>query len=667
MTRPAPDLSPDQQNLIRDAVNALRALSFDAVEKAKSGHPGMPMGAADLAFVLWTKFLRHDPSRPNWIDRDRFVLSAGHGSALLYSLLHLTGYREFTIEELKKFRQWGARTAGHPEYGLAPGIETTTGPLGQGVANAVGMAIARQMLAARVNTDGAQLITHTVWCLCSDGDLMEGVAAEACSLAGHLQVGTLVLIYDDNGISIDGSTELSFSGENVDQRFESYGWHVQAIDGHDHAAIEAALLAARQDPRPSIIRARTTIGFGAPTKQGTAGVHGSPLGAEETAAARQALGWQHPPFHVPDNVRAVYAASVAANRESVRQWETNAQRFPAQAARLRAMVEGDLPIDLAASLPTFDKSMATRKAGEAALNAIAARVPQLVGGSADLTGSTNTFIKGAGVIQKGDFSGRNFHWGVREHAMAGICNGIALHGGFIPYGASFLVFTDYCRPSIRLSALMGLRVIHVMTHDSIFLGEDGPTHQPIEHLEALRAIPDLNVLRPDLSEVGQAWIAALRHHGPSIISLTRQNLPVLNNPGAAEGVARGAYIVAEAAQAPAVAPELIIIATGSELHLATGAAEALAAEGRRVRVVSMVSEFLFDQQTQDYQRAVLMPGVKRLAVEAGCTRGWRRWVGLEGDVVGIDTFGRSAPAEKLAEEFGFTVDNVVKRARTLLG
>jgi len=669
MTVPDSQLPPAQQSLVREAVNAIRALSFHAVEKANSGHPGLPMGAADMAYVLWTKFLKHDPSAPQWPNRDRFVLSAGHGSMLLYSLLHLTGYADMTLEEIQNFRQWGARTAGHPEYGHASGIETTTGPLGQGVGNAVGMALAAAMLAERVNTTDAKLVDHRIFCLCSDGDLMEGVSAEACSLAGHLQLPGLVLLYDDNGISIDGSTELSFNGEDVAARFRAYGWFAQHIDGHDHAAIAQAIQGALDQPKPAIICARTLIGFGAPNKQGSEKVHGSPLGAKEIEATRERLGWTYPPFVVPQAVYDHYRQSTERGRKAHAAWKETLTKRPEAAAKLRTFLDRQMPADLAAVLPApaVGKGIATRKSSEAVIQALAPRVPSLVGGSADLTGSTNTYIAGSPAVNRGQFVGRNIHWGVREHGMASVMNGMALHGGFIPYGATFLVFTDYCRPSIRLAALMGQQVIHVMTHDSVFLGEDGPTHQPVEHLEALRVIPRLNVMRPDPSETGLAWVAALQHrNGPTVLVLSRQNIPTLANPGAPQGVARGGYIMREG-KGGASKLDLVILATGSELPLAVSAAEVLETEGRSVRVVSMVSEYFFRQQDAAYRASVLPAGVPRLAVEAGCTRGWRTWVGDGGSVVGIDDFGHSAPAERLAVELGFTVENVSAQGRSLIG
>jgi len=651
----------------RDMANALRALAMDAVEKAQSGHPGMPMGMADVATVLFARFLRFDPSAPDWPDRDRFVLSAGHGSMLLYALLHLTGYEDMTLDQLKSFRQLGSRTAGHPEYGHAKGIETTTGPLGQGISNAVGMALAERLLAARY---GREAVDHWTYVLASDGDLMEGVSHEACSLAGHLRLGKLIVLYDDNGISIDGPTELSYSDDAL-ARFAAYGWHALRIDGHDPQEITRAIEAARADPRPSLIACRTIIGFGAPNKQGTAATHGAPLGEAEIAAARERLGWPHPAFLVPEEVVAAWRAVGAKGRALRAAWQ---QRVETLEPGLRAAFErtqaGELPawsealVAFKAKLAEERPTWATRKASEETLKILTQAIPELVGGSADLTGSNNTKTASTPPVSASDASGRYLHYGVREHGMAAIMNGIALHKGLIPYGGTFLVFSDYCRPSIRLSALMGQRVIYVMTHDSIGLGEDGPTHQPVEHLAALRAMPNLWVLRPaDAVETAECWALAIaRRDGPALLVLTRQNLPAVRTSHTADNLsARGAYVLAEADGPRA----LTLLATGSEVHLALLARERLQAEGVPVAVVSLPCFELFERQGAAYRTEVLGTA-PRIAIEAASPFGWTRYVAGEEDVVGMTTFGASAPYQALYQHFGITVEAIVDRARAKL-
>ena len=648
--------------------NAIRALSMDAVEQAKSGHPGMPMGMADVATVLFTSFLRFDPAAPDWPDRDRLVLSAGHGSMLLYALLYLTGYPDLSIGELQNFRQLDARTAGHPEYGAAAGIETTTGPLGQGFANAVGMAIAERRLRDQF---GADLVDHRTYCILGDGCLMEGISHEAASMAGHLQLGKLVALFDDNGISIDGPTSLAVSDDHL-ARFEAYGWHVAAVDGHDPAAISAAIAAANAvDDRPSLIAARTTIGYGAPNKGGTAGAHGAPLGADEIAHARKALDWPHPPFEIPDDILVAWRA--AGQRGNAEREAWNGRLAAADETRRRAWEAaiGD-DIDPAANraiarhieaLLTEPPTIATRVASQRALEAIAPVLPTLVGGSADLTGSNNTRTAGHVSLDQDHPGGNYLYFGVREHAMAAAMNGMALHRGVIPYGGTFLVFSDYCRPAIRLAALMEIRVIFVLTHDSIGLGEDGPTHQPIEHLAALRAIPNLNVYRPaDAVETAECWQAALATPGtPSVIALSRQNLPPLRTGAAAENLsALGGYVLQES---EAGARAVTIIATGSEVALATAARAALEADGIGTAVVSMPCVERFMAQDAGYRDAVLAPGSARVVVEAGIRQSWDRLLGDAGQFVGMDGFGASAPGAALFERFGITATAVVDKAR----
>ena len=652
--------------LDRLTANTIRFLAADAVEKAQSGHPGMPMGMADIATVLWLRFLRYQPNDPNWPDRDRFVLSNGHGSMLLYSMLHLAGY-DLPLSELQRFRQIGSRTPGHPEHGVTVGVETTTGPLGQGFGNAVGLALAQKMLAARVGDAQFSPATWRVFGFCGDGDLMEGVASEAASLAGHWGLGNLVFVYDANRISIEGSTDLAFT-EDVGARFLAYGWHVDHVDAHEPEAVEAALeRAVLEKERPSLIVARSHIGYGAPKKQDSREAHGEPLGAEELAGAKQALGWpESPSFLVPDEVRERFAARAAELRPDYERWQRDfaawRARDPGGAKLWDALTSRAVPADLLETLvakaPTG--AAATRAHGNAVLQQAAALVPALAGGSADLEPSTKTAIKGSPAIRKGDFSGRNFHFGVREHGMAAIANGMALSGAFIPYGSSFLIFTDYCRPAIRLSALMKQQVIWVFTHDSVFLGEDGPTHEPIEQLSSLRLIPNLLVIRPaDGPETAAAWGTALaRRDGPTLLALTRQNLPPLERPAGwtAADLARGGYVLREA-----TGDTVTLIATGSEVSLAVDAAKWLEAKGRSVRVVSMPAPQRFLEQDAAWRDRVLPPGGRRVSIEAAATGLWRGLVGDNGLTIGIDTFGESAPLAQIREHFGFTPEKVGER------
>ncbi|HEX9123722.1 MAG TPA: transketolase, partial [Actinomycetota bacterium] len=649
-------------------INTIRALAIDAVERANSGHPGMPLGAAPAAFVLWTRFLRHNPADPAWSDRDRFVLSAGHASMLLYALLHLTGY-DLPLDEIRRFRQWGSRTPGHPEHSLTAGVETTTGPLGQGFANAVGMALAERMMADRFNLPELEIVDHNTYVLCSDGDMMEGVASEAASLAGHLGLGKLICLYDDNDISIDGPTDLSF-GENVGQRFEAYRWHVQHVeDGNDLEALELAIGAAREEPeRPSMIVVATHIGFGAPTKQDTAAAHGAPLGADEVAGWRARHGWPDAEFFVPDVARRRFGqvAEQGAALESswLRRFDRWVGAAPGLALEWSRTMARSLPADLEAHLPDLrgEEKMATRKASGKILAALAPAIPELVGGSADLTESNNTALPTEQSFTRGR-PGRYVHFGVREHAMGAILNGMSLHGGLRPFGGTFLIFSDYMRPSIRLAALMNQPVIYVFTHDSVALGEDGPTHEPVEQLASLRAVPNLVVLRPaDAAETTEAWKVALeRSDGPTAIVLTRQDVPVLDRDrfAPASGLASGAYVLGETGAlsggAPDLAPDLILIATGSEVALAVSAAEMIAADGIGCRIVSMPSWELFERQPASYREAVLPHSIRaRVAVEAGGPHGWHRWVGEHGRIVALDRFGASAPGATVMAELGFT-------------
>ncbi|MEQ8818893.1 MAG: transketolase [Sumerlaeia bacterium] len=652
---------------LEKAALAIRSLSIDAIEASDSGHPGLPMGCAEAASLIYLNHLRYDPKRPDWPNRDRFVLSAGHGCMLLYSLLHLAGYG-LDKKEIENFRQLGSKTPGHPEYGHTVGVETTTGPLGQGAGNAVGMGLAGLMLGDRFGKD---LVDYHVYAICSDGDMMEGVSGEACSFAGHHQIGNLIFLYDDNNISIEGRTDITFKGENVGKRYEAYGWHVQhEVDGHDFEALNAAIEAAKADPRPSLIVMQTTIGKGSPNKADTPGIHGSPLGADEAKLTKEALGIPlDQPFWVPQEAYAAYEARAKEGAALSAAWD-EALRASSKRAEFEAFLR-KAPVDLKPHRPKAEpgKSAATRKTAGAAENAYAPHVPWLVGGSADLAPSTNTLIKDTTAVKAGDFSGRNIHFGVREHGMGAICNGLAV-SGFKPFGATFLQFSDYMRASVRLSALMKLPCVWIYTHDSIFLGEDGPTHQPVEHVAALRAIPRLTVIRPaDADEAAVAWeVAIAKHDGPVALILTRQNLPNLDRGdgklAAADGLERGGYVLRP--EKDGRQPELILIATGSEVHICAAAAEKLEAAGKSVRVVSMPSVELFEAQDTAYRDQVLPPTVrKRLVVEAGVPMGWSRYATEDGAILGIDTFGESAPAEELAKHFGFTAENVVKRAELL--
>ena len=657
------------------AINTLRFLSADAVQKANSGHPGLPMGAAAMAYTLWVRHLRFNPRNPDWPDRDRFILSGGHGSMLLYSLLHLSGY-DLPLEQLQNFRQWGSLTPGHPEAGLTPGVEVTTGPLGQGFANGVGMAIAAAHLAACYNRPDFEVVDHFIYAIVTDGDLMEGVASEAASLAGHLRLGRLVYLYDDNHISIDGSTDLAFT-EDRTARFAAYGWHVQSVsDGNDVEAIDAAIQKAKADPRPSLIAVRTHIGYGLPTRQDTSKAHGEPPGEAELAGAKDNLGWpQEPRFFIPEDVLLHYRQCVQEGAEMEASWqakmESYRQAYPGEAAELQRRLAGELPADWDAGVPVFPadaKGLATRAASGKILNALAARVPELIGGSADLEPSNKTWITGSPAFQADTPEGRNFHFGVREHGMGAIVNGMARHGGVIPYGATFLIFSDYMRPAIRLSALSGYASIWIFTHDSIGLGEDGPTHQPVEQLAALRAIPNLVTIRPaDANETAEAWkVAMARRNGPTLLALTRQNVPTLDRDlyTQANELQRGAYVLADIGES---SPEIILMASGSEVSLIVGAGARLAAEGVNVRLVSFPSWELFEAQPQSYRDHILPPGIKaRLAVEAGVAQGWERWVGDEGKVLSIERFGASAPYQTLYAQFGLTVENVMVQANALI-
>jgi transketolase len=658
------------------AVDTIRTLAIDAVEKANSGHPGMPLGAAPMAHVLWTRHLKVDPSAPDWPDRDRFVLSAGHGSMLLYALLHLAGFG-LTIDELKAFRQWGSRTPGHPEFGMTPGVEATTGPLGAGLSNSVGMAISERLLAATFNRPGFELVGHYSYGLLGDGCLMEGVAAEAASLAGHLALGKLIYLYDDNHVTIEGSTSLAFT-EDVGARFEAYGWQVLTVaDGNDLGAIDRALAAARAETKkPSLIKVRTTIGYGSPHKAGTAECHGAPLGAEEVRLTKEALGWPaDSSFLVPQAVTELYGEVAAAGKNAHAEWAAlfadYREAYPELAKQWDEAIAGSLPDGWADGLPQFaaGERVATRSASGKVLAALAKALPTLIGGSADLAPSNNTYMAGFGDFQSGSPEGRNLHFGVREHAMGGIINGMAYHGGLFPFGATFFIFSDYMRPAMRLAALSHLPVTFVFTHDSVALGEDGPTHQPIEHLASLRAMPNLTVIRPcDATETVIAWQAALENRsGPTALVLSRQTLPVLDRSvlGGASGLLRGGYVLRDA---PGGKAQALIIATGSEVHIALEAAEMIGQSGVEVRVVDMPSWELFDAQGAEYKESVLPKAISaRVAIEAGATLGWERYVGGEGVVIGLDHFGASAPADVLYKEFGLTADNVVAGVLALVG
>ncbi len=678
------DVTPDLDQL---CINTIRALAIDAVQQAESGHPGLPLGTAPLAYVLWTRFLRHNPKNPKWENRDRFLLSAGHGSMLLYSLLYLSGY-DLSLDEIKRFRQWGSKTPGHPEYGLTPGVEITTGPLGQGLANGVGMAIGAAHLAAQFNKDEFPVIDHNVYAIVSDGDLMEGVASEAASLAGHLKLGKLIYLYDDNHVTIEGFTDLAFS-ESVSQRFESYGWHTLTVeDGNDLEAIEAAIREAQSvGSKPSLISVKTTIGYGMPTA-GTRKAHSDAPGEEAVRETKRHLGWpEEKQFYVPDEALAHFRRSIERGVQQEAEWNALVSKYEAKFPELgrqwRVMMSGELPEGWESHLPTFEnaKPMATRAASGEVINALAPHLPMLIGGSADLGPSNNTDIKDSGSFEAGSYGGRILHWGIREHAMGSTLTGISLNGGLIPFGGTFMCFSDYMRPAIRLAALSEVQVIYVFTHDSIGLGEDGPTHQPIEHLAALRAIPHVFVIRPaDPHEVREAWrIAILRRHAPTALALTRQKLSLIDRSvyASAEGLRRGAYILAEsddfrtASRSERVAvgqqAQLILIATGSEVSLALEAHEALQKESIATRVVSMPCWELFEEQPEGYRNQVLPPAVTaRLAVEAGVRQGWDRYVGPSGDVICLDRFGASAPGDVAMRELGFNVDNVLKHARRLL-
>jgi len=648
--------------------NAIRALSMDAVQRANSGHPGMPMGMADAATTLFSDFLRFDPDWPDWPDRDRFVLSAGHGSMLLYSLLHLTGYADMTMEELKRFRQLGSRTPGHPEYGAAPGIETTTGPLGQGIATAVGMALAERMQNARYGDD---IVDHRTWVIAGDGCLMEGISHEAASMAGHFKLGKLIVLFDDNSISIDGPTDLAVNADQI-ARFAALGWHTARADGHDEQSLRTALTAACDDSRPSLVACRTVIGFGAPNKQGTAATHGAPLGEDEIAAARKELDWPYPPFEIPDHIVAAWREKAGRGRGQSRAW---LQRLRALDDTTRAAWDRDRNGDtsaLADAMAAYKKTLvaekpawATRKASQEALEIVNAALPMTAGGSADLTGSNNTKTKDLPVVTPEDFSGRYLHYGVREHGMAAAMNGLALHGGVIPYGGTFLVFTDYLRPALRLSALMKQRVVYVMTHDSIGLGEDGPTHQPVEHLASLRAMPNVLTMRPaDAVETAECWEVALNNaDGPSVIALSRQGVPAVRLTDSDENLcARGAYEMVPADGTAAVT----LFATGTEVSVALEAREALATLGHAARVVSVPSWELFAAQPADYRTAVLGRGGLRVAIEAGVAQGWERFIGEDGLFFGMDNFGESAPAKDLYAHFGIAAAKIADRVAAAL-
>ncbi len=685
-----PDLTAQTDfALAQRSIDTIRALTVDATQASGDGHPGMPMGSAGMGYTLFAQAMRYNPKDPKWPNRDRYVQSAGHGSMLIYSLLHLTGY-DLPMEELKRYRQWGSRTPGHPEYGHTAGVETTTGPLGQGISTAVGMALAEAHLAARYNRPGFEVVDHFTYVIASDGDLMEGISSEASSFAGHHGLGKLIVLYDDNGISIDGSTGITFT-EDVPARYRAYGWHVQEVDdGNDVGALTQAIAAARNEPaRPSFIAVRTVIGYGSPHLAGTSKVHGSVLGEEEAAATKENLGIDWPAFTVPEDVLTHMRGAVERGARDQAEWEAMFERYraahPELAAEFERVMVGELPAGFDQDLPSFPvgKSLATRKASHDAINVLAKRMPELVGGSADLAGSNYTDIEGETAMRAGDYAGRIIHFGIREHSMAAIGNGLILHGGLRPFVATFLIFSDYLRPALRLSALMGQGVVYDFTHDSIGLGGDGPTHQPIGELMALRMMPDLDVIRPaDANETSQAWAHAIasRSH-PTAFALTRQNVPNLDVPAGA--VARGAYVLAEAGAAGGLAeggagatagqpseaadPELLLIGTGSEVQLCLAARDVLEAEGVRTRVISMPSMEIFERQEPDYKEAVLPAGVRaRVTVEAGATLGWERYAGDLGEIIGVDRFGASAPGDVVMREYGFTAEHVVEAARRTL-
>ena len=677
--------------LDNECINALRFLSVDAVQKADSGHPGMPMGAASMAYVLWTRFLKHNPANPGWFDRDRFVLSPGHGSMLLYSLLHLTGY-DLSLEQIKRFRQWGSMTPGHPERGVAPGVETTTGPLGQGFGNGVGLAMAEAHLAACYNRPGAEIVNHFTYGIVSDGDLMEGVSSEAASLAGHLKLGKLIYLYDDNRVTLSAGTDITFTEDRA-RRFEAYGWHVQSVaDGNDLVAIDAALRAARAEPqRPSLILARTHIGYGAPDKQDSFESHGSPLGVDEVRLAKQNLGWPTEPlFYIPEKAGKHFRKAIERGKSAETEWSDGfsaySRAFPDLAKAFQQVMIDELPDGWDRDIPVFpadEKGMATRVAAGKVMNAVAVRLPALIGGSADLNPSTHTALSGLGDFEPAgvtvpdkqgavdgvwSYAGRNIYFGVREHGMGAILNGLAAHAGIVPFGATFLIFSDYMRPAIRLAAMMKLHAIYVLTHDSIALGQDGSTHQPVEQLAGLRAVPGLTVIRPgDANETAVAWRVALEAGDhPVALILTRQNVPTLDRTqcAAADGLRRGAYVLADA---PNGKPNVILIASGSEVGLIMAARQTLQEHNVMARVVSMPSWELFNAQPRSYRDHVLLPSVRaRLAVEAGASQGWHRYVGDGGDVLGVDRFGASAPGDIVMREYGFTAENICKRAQVLL-
>lgn len=678
------------EQLTELSINAVRFLAVDAIEKAHSGHPGLPMGGAAMTYVLWMRHLKHNPANPKWVDRDRFVLSAGHGSMLLYAMLHLTGY-DLSLEDIKEFRKWGSKTPGHPEFPHTPGVEVTTGPLGQGISNAVGMAIAEAYLSARYNQPDKKIVDHYTYTIAGDGDLMEGVSAEACSLAGHLGLGKLIVLYDDNNISLAGSTNLSFT-EDVGKRFEAYGWHILEVkDGNDTDAIDRALRSAKAEKnRPSILSVRTQIGYGAPTKAGRYQSHGAPLGEEEVKKAKENLGWPvDQDFFVPGEVLKHMRGALDSGRERESQWNSSFEGYsvacPDLAAEFERIMKGELPEGWDAEMPVYDKDardVSTRKVSESVMQSLASFMPELIGGTADLNPSTLAWVKGYGDFQNPDdapdgvqgsaggewsYKGRNIHYGVREHAMGAITNGLALHGGIIPFTGTFFTFSDYMRPPMRLAALMGLHAIYVFSHDSIGVGEDGPTHQPVEHLMSLRNIPDMTVIRPaEATETVEAWRFALFHReGPTALVLTRQDVPVLDREKyvSVRGLQKGGYVVWDSREGN---PDIILIGTGSELHIALEAGEMLAGEGVAVRVVSLPSWEIFDRQPENYRESVLPSSVKgRIAVEAGIKLGWEHYVGIDGAVVGMDGFGASAPASVLYEKFGITAQRVVEAARSV--